>query len=189
MSLKYGIQVRFDEDVRDLAKQFPRAAVAVLNRAVTRSQKIVSDKLNAEYNLPKSVIKKRIYTFKANKNHLSATIRFSQRGINPYWFLKDKKNPTTRREPVILEIKKGSSIFVGNKIFTNIGKKSGKLKVMFQPKGNPRDHLAPMKFIKGGDVFNSKEIIPLIKNFVEPYMRDELPRVIKAFYKTGRDLI
>ena len=187
MSLKYGIAVRFDNDVKDLAKQFPKAGAAVLNRAVAESQKLVVDKLFADYNLPKNVIKKRTYVVKANSNNLWATIKFSQRGINPFYFLKSKE-PTVRREPILLEIKRGSTMYPGNKFFANIGKKSGLLKVMRQEDPEDREKLTPMKFIKGSQVFKSDEIIPLIRNYVEPYLRKELPRVIEAWFKMGKDV-
>ncbi len=187
MSLKYGITVRFDDDVKKLAQQFPRAAVAVLNRGVQSSQKVVTDKLASEYNLTKKTIRSRIYVRKANIKSLWATIRFSQKGINPFLFLKSKK-PTVHREPVILEIKKGTSTYVGNKFFTNIGRQTGLLRVMTQPAGNPRSQLALMRYIKGDAVFKTTEIVPTIKNFVEPYLARELPRVVEVWFKTGREI-
>lgn len=186
MSLKYGITVRFDDNVRDLAKQFPKAASAVLNRAVSKARTEVVNDLAADINLTKAQIRKRIFVRNAKADYLYATIRMSQRGINPWWFLK-KKEATTRREPVILEIKKGSTMFPGNKFFAQIGTKSGKLKVMRQP-GEDRKKLALMPFIKGNTIFKTEPITNTIRKVVEPYLQKELPRVIEAWYKSGRDL-
>lgn len=184
MSLKFGVQIRMSDDLKDLAKQFPKAAQAVLNRGTMQAQKIVAKEVSQENNIGEKYIRKRIVIKKSTMQSLVAILRFSQRGFNPYLFLKSKE-PTTRREPVLLEVKRGSTTFVGNKFFTNIGRKSGLLKVMRQP-GESRDQLTQMPYLKANQIFNMTKIETTVREFVVPYMTKELPRVIEAWFKSGR---
>jgi len=184
MSLQFGLKVRMSDDLKNLAQKFPAAGQAVLNRAAGKAEKLVVKQISTEYNVPAAVIDKRIILKKSTQQSLVAVLKFSQKGFNPYYFLKSQE-PTTRREPVELEIKRGSTTFAGPKFFTNIGRKSGKLRVMQQP-GEDRSKLALMKYLKASEIFDFTKINPMIEQFATEYMKKELPRVIKAFFKSGR---
>jgi hypothetical protein len=115
---------------------------------------------------------------------LVATIRFSQRRFNPMMFASPNF-PTTRKQSVFLEIKKGNKEAVGNKWFIQKGKKSGKLNI-FTQEGKDREQLTLMKWLTADKIFDMGKINPLIQRFAENNIAKELPRLIKAFYKAGK---
>jgi len=176
--------VTFPRDFRSAAEMFPRVSAAVLNRTAQESRTLVKNYVTQNYNIKPSEITS-VAIKKANKNNLVAVIAFSKKLIPPILFATFKK-PTTRREPVILEIKKGVKRLVDTKWFIQRGRKSGKVNI-FTQEGDDRTHLTMMKFFRISGLLQSKALLTTWDKFAKRRIETELPRVLKAFREIGRE--
>jgi hypothetical protein len=182
--MKLSLTINIDDDLKNLAQQFPKAGQAVLNRTAVYAKTVVSRELPKEYNLRKTDIGSRIKIIRSTNQSLSATLRFSQRRFNPMMFASPNQ-PTTKRQAVFLEIKRGNKEAVGAKWFIQRGKKSGKLNIFTQEGGN-REQLTLMKWLTADNIFDMGMINPLIERLARQKIEKDLQRVIEAFYKAGK---
>jgi len=182
--MKLSLQIRIDDELKNLAQQFPKAGQAVLNRTAREAATLVSKEIPKVYNVKQSDVKKRIAVIGAKAGSLVAILKFSQKGFNPLMFATPK-SPTTRRQQVFLEVRKGNKSAIGNKWFIQRGRGSGKLG-LFTQQGDKREELTRHGFLKAGEIFNMPSINQLIQRFAENRIATELPRVIKTFYRQGK---
>ncbi len=179
-----SIEIKIDDETKDLARQFPAAAQAVLNRTAASAKTLVAKELPKEYNVSAKMIKSRISVIKSTRQSLVAIVRFSQKRFAPILFA-NPQFPTTRRQAVLLEIKRGQKEMVDRKWFVQRGRKTGNLNV-FTQEGKDRTNLTLMKWLTADKIFDMSKINPMITRFVETKLSAELPRVIESLYRAGR---
>lgn len=181
--LNFNIKVTLPKEIREAANRFPKAASAVLNRTATECRTFISREVPKEWNVKTSEVRENIKVQKASSNNLTAKLIITSKNFPVIRFVKNPK-PTIRREPVIVEVKRGKRTELRTRTF--IQEVKGKLGV-FQRVGEQREPFKYRKYISAGLIFNSQNLRNALKIFAEEKIKTNLPKTIKAFLELGRE--
>lgn len=183
-SFKYGFSYTLPETLKNTAAFFPKASQAVLNRAVMRARTKIGRQLASESGLKVKDVTSKMSVVRAQLGNLTAILKFNRKRFAAILFAT-RKAPTTHREPITLKV--GPQMKTADsKWFIQRGKKSGKLNIFTQP-GESREKLSRMPGFASSQIFEAQRIGQMLNDQVGSEVAKELPRVVDAFMKTGKE--
>lgn len=183
MATELKLTVKLPADFKQAANMFPKAGSAVLNRTAQGAVTLLAREIPKQWNIRSSDVRSKITLRRASVNNLRAVIEINSKNFSLSRFMKNKA-ATTRRQPVVVEVKKGKRTTLTNRTFVNTVR--GNLAVL-QRSGEERLPFKYRQSVSAWLIFSSKEMKEKLSKFVDETIRKELPRVIEVFRKTGRE--